>query len=204
MDDAVGRAAEMCKPVLYAPGLGSLTDPVTVASLGILSGVAQKGAALYTKTKVPKYGPLTWPVATDVVRQAYIKAGRPDDFDPADVPYFTSRSFTYAAATAGLMVREQTATNFFIGHFYSESLILAETGASTGAFQIGGTDSEVQLPFFITTCDKTLIGEELFAAAALVNDDPVSRSVVKAGDWFKVIIIALIALGAIAAGLDTL
>ena len=39
LDDAVGRAAEMGRPVMYAPGLGSLTDPVTVASLSILSRI---------------------------------------------------------------------------------------------------------------------------------------------------------------------
>ncbi|MBN2802339.1 MAG: hypothetical protein JXR91_04520 [Deltaproteobacteria bacterium] len=189
LDNAVGRACETGKPVLYAPGLGSLTDPVTVASLNILSKVAQKGAGLYTRTLVPNYGPLTWPVAQEVVRQAYIRAGKEKSYNSDDVPYFTSRSFTYAAATAGLMSKEKPATNFLIGHFYSESLILAETGAALGAYQIGGTDSVEQLPFFITTCDKTLIGEEIFAASALVSKNPVERAVIKASDVFKIVIL---------------
>ena len=204
LEDAVGRAAEMGKPMLYAPGLGSLTDPVTVASLNILSKVAEKGARLHTRTLVPNYGPLTWPVAEEVVRQAYVRAGKSQVYNPDDVPYLTSRSFTYAAATAGMMQREKTATNFFIGHFYSESLILTENGAASGALQIGGTDAVEQLPFFITTCDKVMIGEEIFAASALVVDDPVSRSVVKASDWFKVAVLTLFALGMIAAVLQTM
>lgn len=199
MQDAVGRAAEMGKPMVYVPGLGSLTDPVTVASLNILSKVSEKGARLYTRTLVPNYGPLTWPVAQEVVRQAWMRAGKGKAFNPDDVPYLTSRSFTYAAATAGMMQREKSASNFFIGHFYSESLILAETGAASGALQIGGTDSVEQLPFFITTCDKVLIGEEIFAASALMVDDPVSASVVKASDWFKVGILILFALGLVSA-----
>jgi hypothetical protein len=198
LDNAVGRAAEMGKPVLFAPGLGSLTDPVTVASLGLLSRVAQKGAALYTRTLVPNYGPLTWPVAQEVVRQSFIRAGRQSDYNKDDVPYFTSRAFTYAAATAGMMSREKPATNFLIGHFYSESLILAETGAAQGAYQIGGTDSVEQLPFFITTCDKTLIGEEIFAASALVGNDPVERAVIKASDIFKLVILVLFITGFLA------
>lgn len=202
IDDAVGRAAEMGKPMMYAPGLGSLTDPVTVASLNILSKVSQKGARLYTRTLVPNYGPLTWPVAQEVVRQAYVRAGKSQAYDSGDVPYFTSRSFTYAAATVGMMQREQTATHFFIGHFYSESLLLAETGASTGALQIGGTDSVEQLPFFIATCDNVMIGEEIFAVSALILDDPVSRSVVKASDWFKVLLLAILGLGLLVAILD--
>jgi len=195
MNDAVGRATEMGRPVMYAPGLGSLTDPVTVASLNLLSKVAYKGSLLHTKTLVPNYGPLTWPVAQEVVRQAYIKAGKGDEYDPDDVPYFTSRSFTYAAATAGMMVRKKTATNFLIGHFFSESLILAETGAASGALQIGGTDSVEQLPFFITTCDSTMIGEEIFAASVFVSRDPVSVSSIRASDWFKAVVIALLIAG---------
>jgi len=201
MDDAVGRAAEMGQPVFYAPGLHSITQPATVASVSLLRRVAERSARLHTPVKVPNYDPLTWPVAQEVVRQAFDRAGRPEEFNPDDISYLTSRSFTYAAAVAGIMVRERTASNFLIGHFYSESLILAETGVSTGALQIGGTDSVAQLPFFITTCDRTMIGEELFAAAALVGDDPVSRSTVKAHDWFKALIMAMILGGAAACAL---
>lgn len=195
MDDAVGRAAEMGKPVFYAPGLHSVTQPATVASIGLLSRVAEKSARLHTRIMVPNYDPLTWPVAQEVVRRSFIKAGRQEEYDPDDISYLTSRSFTYAAAVAGMMAREKPASNFLFGHFYSEFLILAETGAATGALQIGGTDSTAQLPFFITTCDKTMIGEELFAAAAIVDNDPISRSTVKAHDWFKVALMVLIPAG---------
>jgi len=64
------------------------------------------------------------------------------------------------------MLREKPAANFFMGMFYAESLILAETGNRTGAIQIAGTDADTQLPFFITACDYTLMGEELYAASA--------------------------------------
>jgi hypothetical protein len=196
IDDAVGRAAEMGRPVLYAPGLESVTSPVTVASVGVLSRVAERAARLHTRIKVPNYDPLTYPVAQEIVRRAFAKVGLAEEFRPDDVSYLTSRSFTYAAAVAGMMTREKTASNFFIGHFFSEYLILAETGAATGAVQIGGTDSVAQLPFVITTCDETMIGEEVFAAAALVSDDPVSRSTIRAHDWFKTLVIACVALGA--------
>lgn len=196
VDDAVGRAAETGRPVLYAPGLESVTSPVTLASMAVLGRVAERAARLHTRVSVPNYDPLTWPVAQEIVRRAFARAGREDAFRPDDVSYLTSRSFTYAAAVAGSMVRERPAANFFVGHFFSEYLILAETGASVGAVQIGGTDSVAQLPFVIATCDETMIGEEVFAAAALVGDDPVSRSTIKAQDWFKALIVAAIALGA--------
>jgi hypothetical protein len=195
LEDAVGRAAEMGKPILYVPGLQDASNPATVASMSILSEVVKKAARLRTRVKVPNYSSITWPVAQNVTKEAYAKAGRPEDYDPDDVSYLTSRQFTFTAAVVGMMARLKTASNFLIGHFYSESLILAETGAETGAVQIGGTDSETQLPFLITTCDYMLIGEELFAAAALATDDPVSRSTIVAHDWFKILVMVLVAAG---------
>jgi hypothetical protein len=197
LEDAVGRAAEMGQPVLFAPGLQSPSNPATVAAMSILSKVVEKSARLRTRVKVPNYSPLTWPVSQSVAREACQKAGRPEAYDPDDIPYLTSRSFTYAAAVVGMMVRFKTASHFLIGHFYSESRFFSETGAATGAVQIGGTDAEAQLPFFITTCDYTLIGEELFAAAALTDDDPISRSTIAAHDWFKGIAIFMMLSGLI-------
>jgi hypothetical protein len=97
------------------------------------------------------------------------------------------------------MAREKPATNFLIGMFYAESLILAETGAMTGAVQIAGTDAVAQLPFFITACDYTLIGEELYAASAYLSREPLLLGAIKGQDYSKVIIVALILLGTLLA-----
>ncbi|MDO9464071.1 MAG: hypothetical protein Q7J67_02060, partial [bacterium] len=79
--------------------------------------------------------------------------------------------------------------------FWAESLLLAETGNMTGAVQIAGTDSVTQLPFFVTACDYTIIGEELYAASAYLSKEPVLTGSIKAQDWGKLIILVLIILG---------
>ena len=83
-------------------------------------------------------------------------------------------------------------TNFFIGRFWAESLIMAETGAQTGAFQIAGTDSVLQLPFFVTACDYTLIGEELYAASAYLSHEPLLLGSLKAQDYGKLIVLIIL------------
>ncbi|GAH80264.1 unnamed protein product [marine sediment metagenome] len=93
------------------------------------------------------------------------------------------------------MVREKPAANFYMGYYYAESLILAETGADTGAIQIAGTDSVTQLPFFITSCDYTIIGEELYAASAYLSKEPLQLGSLKAQDLAKVIIGVFILTG---------
>ncbi len=57
--------------------------------------------------------------------------------------------------------------HFIKGYFYAESLLMAETSYNVGAINIAGTTAVTQLPFFIVSCDYTLIGEELYAASAL-------------------------------------
>jgi hypothetical protein len=97
------------------------------------------------------------------------------------------------------MMREKPAANFYMGYFYAESLILAETGANTGAIQIAATDSYTQLPFFITTCDYTLMGEELYAASAYLSREPLLLGSLRAQDVCKGILITALVAGTILA-----
>lgn len=188
VDDAVGRATEMGKPILYCLGLGYVEDIATIASLNILGEVAKKCAQYDTKLICPNADPIVYTVAREIVKESYTKVGRPDAFDPDSVYFLTRSQFAYAAGVDGIMMRERPATNFFIGWFYAESLILAETGAATGAIQIAGTDALAQLPFFVTACDYTLIGEELYAASAYISKEPLLLGAIKGEDWGKLIV----------------
>jgi hypothetical protein len=90
------------------------------------------------------------------------------------------------------MLRELPAANIYMGSFYAESLLLAETGARTGAIQIAGTDKVTQLPFFVCACDYTLLGEELFAASAYLGREPIQLATVITQDWAKALAAAAI------------
>ncbi|MGD9401166.1 MAG: hypothetical protein PVF95_02740 [bacterium] len=197
IDEAVGRATEMGKKMLYIPGILSLSEIQTIASLSILGYVAKLAAVYGAELEVPNIDPLTFSAARENVKQAYLEAGKPDQFKEDTVTYITYDQFAYAAAVTGKMVRERPATNFLIGAFFAESLILAETGQSTGAIQIAGTSYVTQLPFFVTTCDYTLMGEELFAASAYLSREPTLLGSIKAQDITKAILIIIMFLGII-------
>ena len=195
LDEAVGRATEMGKPILYVPGISNIADVATIASINILSGVARTVAEYNTRVIVPNYDPIVMTVAQEVVREGFLAAGKPDAYNEQDVFYVTTNQFAFVAAVDGIMVRERPATNLFIGMFFAESLILAETGASTGAIQIAGTDAVAQLPFFIAACDYTLIGEELYAASAYLSRAPLLLGSLKGQDWMKMFLIGCILIG---------
>lgn len=191
IDEAVGRATEMGRPILYVPGTSVIDDVATIASLNILAEVAKKTAQYNTPLIVPNKDPIVYTVAREVVKESYNKVGRPDAFNPDSVYFVTDSQFAYAAAVSGIMLREQPATNFLVGMFWAESLIMAETGASTGAIQIAGTDAVTQLPFFITACDYTLIGEELYAASAYISRNPTLLAALKSQDYSKLVIVGV-------------
>jgi hypothetical protein len=172
MDEAIGRATEMDRPVFFVHGLGGMGGLPTIAAVNILARVAHRTVQHDTRIRVMNIDPIVTAVSLEVVQQAYTEAGRPDAYNPDDVSLVANDQFPYAAAVSGIMVRDQPGAVFMLGYFAAESLLLAETGASTGAIQVAGTDSYTQLPFFITTCDYTLIGEELYAASAYLSREP--------------------------------
>lgn len=197
MDEAVGRATEKGKPILFVPGIGDLDDIQTIAGLTILSQLAYKAATYNADLIVPVSKSMVLSTAREIVKEAYLKAGRPDAYNPDCVFYLTDDQFGYVAGIDGIMVREQPAANFFLGTFYAESLILAETGFGTGAMQTAGTAQPHQLPFFVVTCDYTLIGEELFAASAYLSKEPNQLGSLKGQDFGKLFIVLLIIIGSI-------
>ena len=201
VDEAIGRATELGKPILYMTGAHDMNDPSTIAAAVILGRVAKKAAAYETELLVPHREPITMAVCQEITKQAYMEAGKPDLFKEDANFFITSDQFSYTAAVDGIMLRRKPAANFFMGSYFAESLLLTETGASTGAIQIAGTDSDHQLPFFVTTCDYTLIGEELYAASAYLSKEPIQIGTLRGQDLGKAFVLGVIGVGTLLATL---
>ncbi|MDP8221932.1 MAG: hypothetical protein P9L99_01115 [Candidatus Lernaella stagnicola] len=198
VDEAIGRATEMGRPILFIPGINDMNDVQTVSSIIILGRIARTIAEYDTRLMVPNCRSLVMTTARETVKEAYAAAGRPDAYSDDMITYLTDEQFGYVAGVNGIMVREKPATCFYLGAFFAESLILAETGNSIGAIQIAGTAMPSQLPFFIAACDYTLIGEELFAASAYLSQEPKQLGSLKGQDLGKAIAMLFIVGGGIA------
>lgn len=209
IEEAVGRATEMGRPIAYTTGLGGIRDQVyyqTIAGLNILGYTAELAAKYGAKLKYFPYDPTVMPLAVDVMEQAYISAGKPEEFNPENVQYLGGDQFPWAFGVLGIMYREKTAANIHMGPFWAESLILAEAGFYTGAIQIAGTANYHQIHFFVVAADYALIGEELMAAGAYLSKDPTQIGSLWGADFSKITTMALILLGVImtAAGINAL
>jgi hypothetical protein len=201
--EAVGRATEMGRPVLFIPGIQDMDNVQTVAGMTILGEIAKLTARYETKLEVPVSRSIVMSTGRETVRQAYLEAGRPDLYSDDMVHYITDEQFGYVAAVDGIMVRERPAACFYLGAFFAESLILAETGSSIGAIQVAGTAMPTQIPFFVAACDYTLIGEELFAASAYLSKDKKMLGSIKGQDAGKAIAMVFIVVGVVLVTLAT-
>jgi hypothetical protein len=197
IEEAIGRATEMGRPVLYVPGILDIDDIQTVAGLVILESVARLTARYETQIRVPVSYPIPFTIAQEMVKSGYLNAGRPEAYDPDSVQFVSPEQFAFVAKITGIMLRDRPAAHIFMGAFYAESLMLAETGFSTGAIQVAGTANVAQLPFFVVACDYTLIGEELFAASAYLSGEPRLVGGLKGADMLKVLVILVVLLGCV-------
>lgn len=197
MDDAVGRATEMGKPVYFIPGTGELDEILTIAGMTVLGHVSHLAARARTTMRVPVLYPLALAAARETVEQSYRDEGITDPLDPQTVQYVAGESFSYSARVGGMMSREKPAAAIYMGQFHAESLLIAEMGNSVGAIQIAGTSEPEQLPFFIAACDYTIMGEEFFAATAYLSNEPRMLGALRGQDIIKVVIALVVIAGVV-------
>jgi len=199
IDDWIKEAAKLKRPVFYTPGTGSIGTPDTLASMALLEYVAKHCAEHDAQILVANSDPQVQQMTEDIVKAAYTKAGK--EFSTDMVRYISTRQFAYSAGVMGILRREKPAVNFFVGDFQAEALQIAETGRTEAIYQFGGTTNLDQLPFFTTTCDQTLIGEELYTATGYLSEDEEAISRLVGPDAGKILAILLILAGALLATL---
>src|SRR6202453_3275357 len=199
VEEAVGRATEMGRTCFFIAGVQDLNEMQTVAGITVLSHVAKVAAEYDARIEVPTARSLVMTTARETVPASYLAAGRPDSYVEDNIYSVTDEQFGFAAFATGKMVREKPAACFYMGCFYAESLMLAETANTVGAIQIAGTAEPAQLPFFIAACDYTLIGEEFDAASAYLSGDPDQLGSLKGQDFGKLFVTCLLVIGSLLA-----
>jgi len=202
VEEAVGRATEMAKPVVISTGIGGLTDitaPQTIAGLSMVGYVAKLCARYGARLIAPARIPHVLPIEIEIVQTAFNEEGKTEEGARAGdmVQFLSDNQFAYTIGYLAILKREKPAAHLMIGGYWAESLQLAEVGFSIGAIQIAGTANTHQMPFFVAACDYCLIGEEIYAAGAYLSKDPVQTGSVVGQDFGKALAFVLILLGVV-------
>ncbi|HPF33854.1 MAG TPA: hypothetical protein P5571_03685 [Candidatus Krumholzibacteria bacterium] len=199
--DAIDSAVAAGRPVFFVPGSRDLDNMQTVAALSLLEQVARLCAEKGARLHVPVNRSMVMQMARSTCRAAFEAAGRGHAWRDDQVDYISDDPLGFVARVDGLVERERPGACFYFGFFASESLLLAEGGRHVGAVQVAGTASPVQLPFFVSSCDETLMGEELFAAGAKLSGDAALLGSLRGQDLGKRLAVALIVAGVALASL---
>ena len=194
VDEAIARSAELGRPSVFCSGLTGV-GPVLYAVLSLLSHIAKQVARSKVKFLVPQNAPDVLAMVESTTEEAYQSVNKGSAFDPKSIVYLSDEQFAFASGYMGLVHREKAASAFLFGTFAAESLILAEAGQQVGAMQVAGSVSPEQTAFFVCTCDYTLIGEELFAASAYLDRDPVQVASIVTQDATKFLCLLIVAIG---------
>ncbi|NMC63298.1 MAG: hypothetical protein GYA55_09035 [SAR324 cluster bacterium] len=194
IDEAIGRAAELGRPISFTTGLTGVS-PVLYAALGVLFYVSRKAALFASRLFAPQSAPDVMAITEDVMRDAYRNVGKLSNFDPQQIIFLSEDQLAFASGYIGLLHRERVASAFLFGSFAGEALILAEAGQQIGAMQVAATVTPEQVAFFIAACDYTLIGEELFAASAYLSQEPVQLGSLVGQDIGKLLFFTMIVIG---------
>ena len=202
--EAVGRCAEMGRPMFYCTGitgtLSSSAGAYTLASitiLGLLSKhLAQSGVQLKLFTSTID----AMPLIQETIKNAYIAEGKPEDYRDDFIELVANQS-SLVSRYLGSLQREMPAAACLIGSLAYESVVLAEGGNVVGAMQISGTINYYQIPFLVASTDYCLISEELYAAAAAVSGEAGSIGPIAAEDVIKLVTLGISVLGVILAPL---
>lgn len=201
IDESVGRAAEMGKPVVVqgfgsgTSGLQSSIAPMIMAGLAVLGYVARICARHGTQIIAPMRSESVIPVADEVLRTSYRMEGKLQEYE-ANKEEMLPWARTQAALVA-IGQRYRPATNIMIGAFWHESVQIAETYGRVGAVQIGGTGRLYQIPFFAAVCDMVLIGEEIYAVGSYLNPTREMLASIQMSDIAKLVAMIFIIIGTI-------
>lgn len=203
IDEAVGRATEIARPVLMVPGLGTLNG-ITVQALTIFAYVIRTAARFGTPIRLLNADASVYAVAQEITRDVYMSEGVPEAYDPTSVRFVSDRQFAFAAGVAGTIQREKVAATFFMGDFYAESMIFAENANMVGAIQVAATTQFTQTPFFIAACDYVLLGDEFYAASAYLGRQPILVGSLIGVDKSKMLIMATVVMMCLVHSVQTL
>lgn len=195
LEDAMGRATEMNRPVSYMMGEGMLTGAdgsQTVAALCILPYIARLAAKLDTPLFVQVTVPEIFNAVEEICRCAYTAEGKQEKWDPK---YGLRISRANDPICVSYLWQENVSVNLMFGSIRLPSVTMAENANRLGAVSIAGTAAITNICFLVAACDYVILGDELFAAAAYISEDPVQISTINTTDLIKIGVVGLVIIG---------
>jgi hypothetical protein len=92
---------------------------------------------------------------------------------------------------------EDVTAAVFVGHFSVDAGLLADAAERENAFAVGSSDDVAGQAVWYASAPETLVGEELFAAAAYVGGSPAQMASLTVQDIVRWVVIAALVVGSV-------
>lgn len=200
LDHVIGRAAEMGRPVHYTTGYGGLHDEwavMCVAGLAILSKVAELCGKYRVPLQFTCFRGYLVPIGRDILKTGYEKGGSPEMYSDEMVTYYGEDQVAYIGAIINYFETARPAVSMIFGAIQMEMNWVLMQASRYGAISLAGTPRLYYQGKMALMADHCLLGEELYTVGASISGDPVQLGCIQGEDWAKILVIILLAIGAI-------
>lgn len=202
IEESVGRATEMGKPVVASFGWASGGfDYWTMAGLSIVVYVARICARNDTRLIVPTGGStgsfIVRPMAVELIRNAYNMEGKAEQFDEKDIPFLSGEQFAMGTGYAGILISERPAAHILCGSGGADVLMVAEVSNQVGAITITAGTYMGNVAALACASDYVMIADEAVAAGAYLSREPAQLASIRTQDIYRLLTIALTIVGLI-------
>lgn len=199
------RAVETGRGLHLSLGIGGVADDSTadsLAGLAILNYLAEQAAITGVAPIVSMANPALMLYTQNMTQAVHLNDSRSAEDSYRNVRWIAPQPAAYAAGVMNLMNIDKTEANVMVGKFGDEYLLIGETAARLRTGHIGGTSDPNTLPFIYASAEETLLGEEIYAAGAYLQQHPAHVASLTTQDSMRLLIVLFIFTGIILASVS--
>ncbi len=196
---AVGLVVEDGTRLHVSLGRGALTTPQSAsafAGLSLLRRLVNLTSA-GDQPPIATSGDAPLAILSQDTLKAAAKVSERTAFDPAGGRLSGLTPFSYAAGAIPAIRDENVSANVLMGNFGVEVGLLTDAVERENTFVMAGSDNLTAQAVIFASAQEPLIGEEIFAAGAYIEPDPLHAASLTVQDILRWLIIAAILAGAI-------
>jgi hypothetical protein len=196
---AVGLVVEDGSRLHISLGHGALTTPQSasaLAGLALLRRLADLTSA-GDQPPIATSGDATLAILSQDTLQVAAKFSERAAFDPTPGRLTGLTPFSYAAGTIPAIRDENVSANVLMGNFGVEVALLTDAVERENTFVLAGSDNLAAQAVIYASAQEPLIGEEVYAAGAYIESDPLHTASLTVQDVLRWLIIAAILVGAL-------
>lgn len=194
---SLGLSIEDGKRLHISLGRGNLMNGrggSAFAGLALLRNIAERTSVSDMPSVASAGDPTLGLLTQDTLQAGYQAAGVEDAYVHTFGRVTGLTPFSYAAGSMHIASNENISTTIVLGNLGAEAGLITDAADRANVSLIGASDDLAGQSVLFTSTQDTLIGEELFAAGAYLNDDTVHAASLTVQDIFRwLIILGLIA-----------